>query len=63
MKTKLKTLIQNGESITTEFKESKSKLNKDVYETVCAFLNRDGDDILLGVRDGVHNTRSFLYAK
>ncbi len=51
MKTKLKTIIQNGEGLTTEFKESKSKLNKDIYETVCAFLNRDGGDILLGVRD------------
>ena len=51
MKTKIKTLIHNGESITTEFKESKSKLNKNVYETVCAFLNRDGGDILLGVAD------------
>lgn len=47
----LKQLIQKGESLTTEFKESKSKLNKDVYETVCAFLNRDGGDILLGVAD------------
>ena len=51
MTNKLKQLIQNGESITTEFKESKSKLNKDIYETVCAFLNRDGGDILLGVAD------------
>ena len=63
MITKLKTIIQNGEGLTTEFKESKSKLNKDLYETVCAFLNRDGGDILLGVSDGVHNTRSFQYAK
>ncbi len=48
---KLQTLIQKGENLTTEFKESKSKLNKDIYETVCAFLNRDGGDILLGVSD------------
>ncbi len=51
MTTKLNQLIKKGESLTTEFKESKSKLNKDVYETVCAFLNRDGGDILLGVAD------------
>ena len=51
MKTKLETIIKNGEGLTTEFKESKSKLNKDIYETVCAFLNREGGDILLGVRD------------
>ena len=51
MASKLKTIIQTGENITTEFKESKSKLNKDLYETVCAFLNRDGGDILLDVSD------------
>ena len=51
MTSKLKTIIQKGEGLTTEFKESKTKLNKDIYETVCAFLNRDGGDILLGVRD------------
>ena len=51
MRTKLNQLIQKGESLTTEFKESKSNLNKDVYETVCAFLNRDGGDIFLGVAD------------
>jgi len=63
MKTKITTLIKNGESITTEFKESKSKLNRDVYETVCAFLNRDGGDIILGVADdgtivGVENAEN-----
>ena len=51
MKTKLKTIIKKGEGLTTEFKKSKSKLNKDIYETVCAFLNRDSGDIVLGVRD------------
>ena len=51
MTTKIKSIIKNGETLTTEFKESKSKLNKDIYETVCAFLNRDGGDILLGVAD------------
>ncbi len=30
MKNKLKTLIQKGENLTIEFKESKSKLNKDM---------------------------------
>ncbi len=50
MKTKLKTIIQNGEGLTTEFKESKSKLNKDIYENVCTFLNRAGGDIVLGIR-------------
>ncbi len=57
MTIKLKTIIKNGEGLTTEFKESKSKLNKDIYETVCAFLNRDGGDIVLGIR--VRNYKEF----
>lgn len=47
----LKKIISNGESITVEFNESKKKLNKDVYETVCAFLNRHGGYLFLGVKD------------
>lgn len=34
-----------------EFKQSKDDLNKDVYESVCAFNNRDGGYIILGVVD------------
>lgn len=48
---KLKQIIDGGESITVEFKQSKGKLNKDVFETVCAFLNRNGGHLFLGVRD------------
>lgn len=48
---KLKEIINGGESITVEFKESKSNLNKDVYESVCSLLNRHGGHLLLGVRD------------
>lgn len=44
-------LIANGEGLTVEFKESRTELNRDVYETVCAFLNRHGGTILLGVDD------------
>ena len=51
MHKKISRLLQNKESITLEFKESKTKLNKDLYETVCAFLNRQGGYILLGVKD------------
>lgn len=47
----LKKLITCGESITVEFKESKNRLNKDLYESVCAFLNRHGGHIILGVKD------------
>ena len=48
---KLKKILLKGEGIDVEFKESRAKLNKDVYETVCAFLNRNGGYILLGVKD------------
>ena len=34
--------IKQGEGLKIEFNESKNKSNKDVYETVCAFLNRNG---------------------
>ena len=47
----IKKLIQNGEKIDVEFKESKNALTKDVFDTVCSFNNRDGGHILLGVND------------
>ena len=34
-----------------EFKEGRSALPSDFFETVCAFLNREGGAILLGVRN------------
>ena len=47
----IKNLIKTGEKIDVEFKESKNDLNKDVYESVCSFNNRDGGYIILGVVD------------
>jgi ATP-dependent DNA helicase RecG len=47
----LKKIISQGESITVEFKESKKKINKVVYETVCGFLNRYGGQLFLGIKD------------
>jgi ATP-dependent DNA helicase RecG len=47
----LKHIIQQGESITVEFKTSKEKLNKDAFDTICAFLNRRGGYLILGVND------------
>lgn len=44
-------LLNKGEGINIEFKESRNKLNRDVFETVCAFLNRDGGHLFLGVDD------------
>jgi len=48
----IKNLISSGEGLSVEFKACRNKLNRDVYETVCAFLNRHGGTLLLGVDDG-----------
>ena len=45
----IKRLIENGESINIEFKEPKETLSKSIYESVCAFNNRIGGHIILGV--------------
>ncbi|MDZ7699236.1 MAG: putative DNA binding domain-containing protein [Deltaproteobacteria bacterium] len=44
-------MIRKGEGIDLEFKTCRNQLNRDVYATVCAFLNRHGGTILLGVTD------------
>ncbi len=44
-------VLAEGESRTVELKLARRGLNRDLYETICAFLNRDGGDILLGVND------------
>jgi len=48
---RIQKLICDGESHTIEFKTARKALNRDLYESICAFLNRDGGDILLGVKD------------
>lgn len=48
---RLKALIAKGEGLDMEFKTSRDQVPKSVYETVCAFLNRHGGTILLGVGD------------
>lgn len=47
----VKKLIQDGEKIDVEFKESKDTITKDIFDTVCSFNNRNGGHILLGVND------------
>jgi ATP-dependent DNA helicase RecG len=47
----LQSIIQQGENISVEFKTSKDKLNKDAFHSICAFLNRKGGYLLLGVND------------
>jgi ATP-dependent DNA helicase RecG len=47
----VKNLLVQGEGTSVEFKECRTSINRSVYETVCAFLNRMGGEILLGVSD------------
>jgi ATP-dependent DNA helicase RecG len=48
---KLKNALTHGETMTVEFQRCESELIPHVYETICAFLNRNGGDIYLGVDD------------
>jgi len=50
-KTGIRKLIDSGEGISIEFKECRNSLNKGVFRSICAFLNRNGGDLLLGVND------------
>ena len=50
-KSEIQHIINKGEGLTIEFKTAKNKLPNNLFETVCAFLNRDGGTILLGVSD------------
>jgi ATP-dependent DNA helicase RecG len=47
----LKGLIAKGEGLDIEFKACRDQLPKSIYETVCAFLNRHGGTLLLGVEN------------
>lgn len=38
---KIKNIINQGEGLTIEFKKAKDKLPQNLFETVCAFLNRN----------------------
>jgi len=48
---RIKKILEMGEGISVEFKSCKDQLPQSIYETVCSFLNRNGGDILLGVKD------------
>jgi len=43
--------ITQGEGLNIEFKTASEKLSRNVFETICAFLNRKGGYIFLGVKD------------
>lgn len=44
-------ILSNGEGLTVEFKKSRDKVTSDVYPSICAFLNRNGGQVVLGVED------------
>ena len=48
----IQNMINQGEGLTVEFKSAVNDLPMNLFETVCAFLNRNGGTILLGVDDG-----------
>ena len=50
-KKKILNIISCGEGRKIEFKESKTSLPNNLFETFCAFLNSDGGMVLLGVSD------------
>ncbi|MDA3799177.1 MAG: putative DNA binding domain-containing protein [Kiritimatiellae bacterium] len=47
----IKQMLEKGEGLNCEFKEAVNSLPKNLFETVCAFLNTDGGTIILGVDD------------
>ncbi len=51
IKEKLKNIISQGEGLTIEFKKAKNDLPTNLFETVCAFLNKQGGEIILGISD------------
>ena len=48
---KVEKLLKQGEGLEVEFKTASFDLNKDTFETICAFLNRNGGDLLLGINN------------
>ena len=44
-------IIRKGEGLTTEFKRAKKSLPENLFDSIVAFLNRNGGNILLGVTD------------
>ena len=48
---KLKEIIATKEGTEIEFKTSQEGLSRSVYESICAFLNRRGGHIVLGVNN------------
>ena len=47
----LRKIIRQGEGLAVEFKRAKTALPDNLFESVAAFLNRNGGHIVLGVTD------------
>ena len=45
----LQTILSIGETVSVEFKRGGNGAEADTFETICAFLNRFGGDVFLGV--------------
>lgn len=48
-KERIKSLIEQGEGLEVEFKESRTELNRDTFDSIVAFLNKNGGHLILGV--------------
>lgn len=64
----IRQLLEKGEGISVEFKKAKTQLPSNLFDSVCAFLNRDGGTILLGVSDdktieGLNNKSAEMMCK
>ena len=58
-----KILLNQAENIQLEYKEYATDLPENLFETICAMLNRDGGDILLGVDDDGWVTESRISSR
>lgn len=47
----IQNLLKEHEGQNLEFKNYQQKLNPDIYETLCAFANREGGNIFIGIDD------------
>ncbi len=50
MQQNIEDIIDKGEGISVEFKKATHKLPDSLFETLCAFLNRNGGIVILGLR-------------
>lgn len=49
---------QLGENVGIEFKRGGNGAQTDTFESICAFLNRFGGDLFLGVENNLQQSRA-----